>query len=389
MNQFSYEAVIPKRGALQPREGSAADTNQRGMRVLHVIDSLIQAGAEALVKDMVPRMRSAGIDVSVAVLKELDGPFERELREKNIAFLPTAPGGIYSPAHIFSLKRHIHKFDVIQVCLFPAQLFVPLAALLGGSKVPIILSEQTTQHRRKKMWLHPLETWMYSRYTAIACASDGIAASLTAWIPGVEAKITVIPNGIDVETFESAKPASRASAGINNGNCALLYVASLQPRKDHVNLLRAMANIPDADLMLVGDGEMRPQLERLAETLGIAQRVHFLGRRKDVPELLKMADIYVHPPAVEGFGIAAAEALAAGKPIVATNVPGLAQVVADAGILVPPGDPATLAKEVNKLMESPTRRQQLSRAAVERGRQFSIEKTVAAYIDLYRSVLSN
>ena len=150
-----------------------------------------------------------------------------------------------------------------------------------------------------------------------------------------------------------------------------------------------MANIPDADLMLVGDGEMRPQLERLAETLGIAQRVHFLGRRKDVPELLKMADIYVHPPAVEGFGIAAAEALAAGKPIVATNVPGLAQVVADAGILVPPGDPASLAKEVNKLMESPTRRQQLSRAAVERGRQFSIEKTVAAYIDLYRSVLSN
>lgn len=359
------------------------------MRVLHVIDSLIQAGAEALVKDMVPRMRSAGLEVSVAVLKELDSPFERELREKNIAFLPTARGGIYSPAHVLSLRRHIHKFDVIQTYLFPAQLFAPLAVMLAKSKIPLVLSEQTTHHRRKKMWLHPLETWMYSRYAAIACASEGIAASLTAWVPGVSNKITVIPNGIDVQTFEQAIPVSRSSVGINNGNCVLLYVARLEPQKDHANLLRALAQIPDADLVLAGDGSLRAQLEAQAETLGVTSRVHFLGRRNDVAELLKMADIYVHPAAFEGFGIAAAEALTAGKPVVASNVPGLAQVVGDAGILVPPGDSATLAAEVRTLISSPNRRRQLSQAAVDRGRQFSIENTVAAYIDLYRSVLSH
>jgi glycosyltransferase involved in cell wall biosynthesis len=358
------------------------------LRVLHVIDSLIQAGAEALVKDMVPRMRSAGVDASVAVLKELDSPFERELRDKAIPFLPTARGGIYSPTHVLSLARQIHKFDVIQTYLFPAQLFTPIAAMLGGSKVPLVISEQTTHHRRRKMWLRPMETWMYSRYTAIACASEGIAASLKEWIPGVDHKITVIPNGIDIQTFERALPLARPSLGVKNGNCVLLYVASLQPRKDHVNLLRAMSNVPDADLLLVGDGDLRPQLEHLAGTLGIAERVHFLGRRKDVAELLKTADIYVHPPAVEGFGIAAAEALAAGKPLVASNVPGLAQVVGEAGVLVPPGDPTTLAREVCNLMNSPDRRLQLSRAAVERGRQFSIDKTTAAYIDLYSSVLS-
>jgi glycosyltransferase involved in cell wall biosynthesis len=101
-----------------------------------------------------------------------------------------------------------------------------------------------------------------------------------------------------------------------------------------------------------------------------------------------MADIYVHPAAFEGFGIAAAEALTAGRPVVASNVPGLAQVVGDAGILVPPGDPLTLAREVRNLMNSPDRCQQLSQAAVERGRRFSIENTVAAYVDLYSSVLS-
>lgn len=229
---------------------------------------------------------------------------------------------------------------------------------------------------------------MYSRYTTIACASEAIAASLNAWVPGVSDRISVIPNGIDIQTFERATPVPRSLVEINNGNCVLLYVASLQPRKDHINLLRAMTHIPDADLVLVGDGELRTQLERLAETLGIAERVHFLGRRKDVAELLKMTDIYVHPPAVEGFGIAAAEALAAGRPVVATDVPGLAQVVGNAGVLVPPGDPARLAREVCNLINSTERRQQLSRAAVERGRQFSIETTVAAYIDLYSSVLS-
>ena len=358
------------------------------MRVLHIIDSLGQGGAEALVKEMLPRMRALA-DICVAVLKELDSPFERELREQSIPFLPTAAGGIYSPTHVFSLMHHLQEFDLVHSHLFPAQLFTPLAAMLAGTKVPLVVTEHTTHHRRRKKWLHPLEKWMYGRYTAIACVSDASAAGLRAWIPGLNAKIAVIPNGIDVQKFQQATPISRVSIGVKDGNCVLLYVASFQPRKDHGTLLRAMTHIPDADLVLVGDGELRPQFEGEAESLGIAQRVRFLGRRTDVAELLKMADICVHAPVFEGFGIAAAEAMAAGKPIIASNVPGLAEVVGDAGILVPPGDSATLAREVCNLINSPDRRSQLSRAAVERGRQFSIEKTVAAYIDLYRSVVSH
>jgi glycosyltransferase involved in cell wall biosynthesis len=358
------------------------------VRVLHLIDSLIQAGAEALVKDMVPRMRTRGVDVCVAVLKELDSPFDRELREEGIPFLPTAVGGFYSPRHLLTLRRHIPDFDVVHVYLFPAQLFAPIATILAGSKVPLVLSEGTPHHRRRRKWLHPLERWMYSRYTAVACASHAIATSLSEWIPGIDSKITVIENGIDVQKFQHAKPVPRASVGISNGNCVLLYVASLQPRKDHINLLRAMAHISDADLVLVGDGELRAQLERLAEALGIARRVHFLGRRKDVAELLKMADIYVHPPAFEGFGIAAAEAMAAGKPIVATNVPGLAQVLGDAAVLVPPSDPAALAAQIAALVKSREDQERLANAAAQRAPIFSIESTVSSYIDLYRSLVN-
>jgi len=333
-------------------------------------------------------MRARQVDVSVAVLKELKGPFERELREKGIPFLSTAAGGVYSPTHVLSLMHHIQGFDLVQAHLFPAQLFTPLAAMLVESRVPLVLTEHTPQHRRRKKWLYQLEAWMYSRYTAIACASEAIAASLRAWIPHVNQKITVIPNGIDVEKFQQATAVSRASIGIKDGNCVLLYVASFQPRKDHGTLLRAMARITDVDLVLAGDGNLRAQFERQAESLGIARRVHFLGCRNDVAGLLKMADIYVHAPTFEGFGIAVAEAMAAGKPIIASNVPGLAQVLGEAGVLVPPADSVALATGIRRLIESPERRAQLAGAAMQRSRQFSIENTVDAYIDLYSSVLS-
>jgi len=358
------------------------------LRVLHIIDSLIQAGAEALVKDMLPRMRARGVHVSVAVLKELNSPFERELREKKIPFLPTGPGGIYSPGHIFTLANNLRGFDLVHLYLFPAQLFGLLAVSLAGTKIPILLSEGTPLHRRRKRWLHGFDQWMYERYNSIACASEGIASSLREWIPGISQKLTVIPNGIDVEHFQNAMPASRQALGIRDDRCVLLYVASFQERKDHGTILRAVAQVRDTDLVLVGDGELRKGFESDARSLGIAERVHFLGRRNDIPQLLKMADIYVHAPAFEGFGIATAEAMAAGKPIVASDVPGLAQVVGDAGILVPPGNPTALAAGIKELIASESLRLRLSRIATERATRFGIERTVDAYVGLYEMMLA-
>lgn len=228
---------------------------------------------------------------------------------------------------------------------------------------------------------------MYGRYTRVACVSEASAENLGAWVPGIGDRITVIPNGIDVRKFQQAIPVSRALIGIKGSSCLLLYVASFQERKDHGTLLRAVAQISEVDLVMVGDGELRGHYERQAEALGIAKRVHFLGARSDVAELLKVADIYVHVPIFEGFGIAAAEAMAAGKPIIASNVPGLAQVVSDAALLVPPSDSEALATAIRKLIASPELRSQLAGMALRRSDQFSIEKTVDAYVDLYREIL--
>ncbi len=100
----------------------------------------------------------------------------------------------------------------------------------------------------------------------------------------------------------------------------------------------------NVELLLVGDGVKRPDLERLAAELKIVERVRFLGNRSDVPDILAAADIYIQPSRWDGFGIAALEAMAAGLPVVVSNVPGLRDVVGDAGLLFEAGSVSELTR---------------------------------------------
>jgi glycosyltransferase involved in cell wall biosynthesis len=115
--------------------------------------------------------------------------------------------------------------------------------------------------------------------------------------------------------------------------------------------------------------------------------VRFLGKRRDVPHLLKAADLYVQPSRVEGFGIAALEAMASGLPIIASNVPGLAEVVGENGLLFPAGDHRCLAECLQLLLKDSALRQQLSAAATARAQMFTVAKTRDCYEALYREVL--
>lgn len=357
------------------------------MKVLHVINSLILAGVEVLLAEMVPRFQARGLEVEVAVLKPLDSPLEHRLRDSGIPFFPNRVDRIYSPRHVFPLARRLHEFDLVQSYLFPAQLWVASAAVLAKRRVPLVTTEQSTHNDRRRWWLRPLDRWMYSRYRAIACNSPETLESLVRWVPGTKNRVSVIPNGVPIERFEEAQPLPRAGLLPEDGSPLLIFVARLEPAKDHATLLRALAQVPGARLALVGDGELRPELEQLASSLGIRERVHFLGRRPDVPGLLKLADVYVHSSHWEGFGIAAVEAMAAGVPVIASDVPGLSQVVDSAGLLFPPGDAGCLAKHIRSLLASEPLRRRLAQAGQERARSFSIERSVEAYLNLYKSVL--
>jgi glycosyltransferase involved in cell wall biosynthesis len=148
-----------------------------------------------------------------------------------------------------------------------------------------------------------------------------------------------------------------------------------------------MRRVPDAELVLVGDGDSRPEMQQLASDLGIRERVHFLGRRPDVPQLLKLADLFVYASHYEGFGIAAVEAMSSGLPVIASDVPGLKEVVEGAGRLVPPGNAEALAQAIDEILRSEQIRQRMAAASRKRAAYFSIDRTVSSMVKVYESVV--
>jgi glycosyltransferase involved in cell wall biosynthesis len=191
----------------------------------------------------------------------------------------------------------------------------------------------------------------------------------------------VIPLGIDLERFAAARAAPAGEVSLVG------TVGRLAPQKDQQTLLEAAALVPEARFVLVGDGELRLELERRAAELEIADRVTFTGAREDVPELLASFDVFAHPSLFEGFCLAVLEAQAAGVPVVATPVGGIPETVVDGetGLLVPTRDPAALAAAIRRLLEDREFAQRLADAARLSARRYSTERMVEETLKVYSS----
>ena len=357
------------------------------MRILLVIDTLQFGGAEILLRDLALRYLAQGIEVEIAVLQGLDSPLERQLAAAGVPVRVSDAGSLYSWRQVPALAKLLPGYDLIHVHLFPAQLWVAMAARLARLRTPLITTEHNTlNERRFKRSFQPVDRWMYRQYRMIACISEATAEAMREWAPGTRGRLRVISNGVDVGRFRSAEAANKLDV-LGTEAPVIANVGRFEPQKFHSCLLRAMTRVPDAHLMLVGEGPLRAESEELARTLGIAGRVHFLGRRPDVPQLLRMSDVYTQPSRFEGFGLTALEAMAAGVPVVASTVPGLASVVGNAGVLVPPGNERRLAEELNSVLRTPERRAQLSASGLRRADELTIDHTAREYVALYRDVL--
>jgi glycosyltransferase involved in cell wall biosynthesis len=208
-------------------------------------------------------------------------------------------------------------------------------------------------------------------------------------------RVVVIPNGVDTRRFAPVPDvaAVRRDLGLGPTTPVVTIVAALRPEKNHELFLdvarRVFGRLPETRFLIVGDGPCLADLEDRARTLGLAESVTFLGSRDDVPRFLSATDVFALTSHNEANPVSILEAMSVGRPVVATDVGSIHEVVdqGETGVLVPPGDAARFADHVLQLLWDPLRAQELGvagrRKVVER---WSIEEMVRGYEQLIESV---
>jgi len=208
----------------------------------------------------------------------------------------------------------------------------------------------------------------------------------------------LIPNGIPVDAFRCSsidRERWRNKEGFMPTEILFVCVAWLRPEKNPVLLLEAFrrgpASDPRAHLLLVGTGALRSELERQIGASGLQGRVHLLGKRADVPEILNAADVFVLSSDYEGNPLSVMEAMAAGKPMICTAVGGVPELVEDGcGLLVPPRDAQALSKAMSHMLENPNARKSMGEKSARRAvEHFDLRAMTEAYENLYRLLIAN
>jgi glycosyltransferase involved in cell wall biosynthesis len=299
---------------------------------------------------------------------------------------------------VASLPHFLHELRLEEPHVFHAHLNWLLSCRYGLfaaslARVPAIVA--TAQQFMEAPWARTVDLaqqvfkkWPH-QYIAV---SNAVASQLCQSFHVPDRKIAVIHNSIPVAAFDRP-PNKMLQSMINRGTDRpiVLSVARLDSQKGHTYLLQAIRHIPNAIFVLAGEGLERASLQGQADRLGIADRVTFLGYRKDIADLLASCDLFVLPSLYEGLPLSILEAMAAGKPVVGTSVGGTPEAVLDGqtGFLVPPRNPGALAGAIARLLGDASLRQRMGTLGKLRvGRDFSAPQMVARVTETYEKLLN-
>jgi N-acetyl-alpha-D-glucosaminyl L-malate synthase BshA len=363
--------------------------------VLHVMQV---AGAEVLVAETIRRL-GARIRPVVFCLDGV-GALGEIMRSEGVAVeaLGRKSGLDLRLVGRFARLIRQHRIRVLHAHQYTPFFYGALAARLAGVGTRTILTEHGRHFpdvvsRRRRFLNRILFDRLADRITAVSgFSAEGLSGS-----DGFTAdRIEIIENGIDVDRYvtSSDRPELRRKLGLALDRRYVATVARFHPVKDHRTLLNAFARVcqvlDDVDLLLVGDGPLRNELETLARELSIAPRVRFLGVRHDVPEILAAADLFAMSSLSEAASITLLEAMATGTPVVVTNVGGNPEIVRNGvdGVLTPRADAAAMANAMIDLLQDGDRARSLGRQAAQRVRdRYRLDRTLDRYFRLYQDVI--
>ena len=358
-------------------------------RIALLITELHPAGAERVVFELATRLDRDRFEVLVCSLTSPggdDGAIAAALADVEI---PVVSVRMRHKLDVFGarrLARAVRDFrpDVLHAHLFHAN----LAARLLGRRVGVerVVSTIHIVERRPRHLRRILERLSAGRDDRTVCVSEAVCRHAAAEL-GVRDPV-LIPNGIDLGHFRDLPPRDRARADLGlPAGPVIGAVGRLTHQKGCDVLLRAFAALSRGgeapSLLFAGTGEDAASLRALAEELGVAPRVHFVGFQRDVRTVYAAIDVFCMPSRWEGFGLAMVEALAAGVPVVAADVDSLPEVLGDAGLLVPADQPAELASALRRVLAEPGLAEALRDRGRERAARFGVGRMIANYEALY------
>ena len=360
------------------------------MNVLHIINNLGVGGAEKLLVDTLPKLRDEGHLVDLLVFNRKDNGFENELKTKNFEILSLDIDNIYDPMIILKIRQYLINYDIIHVHLFPAQYWAAIASILIPKKSrPILITTEhsTNNRRRKRFFFKYIDRYIYSKYKSIVCITNSTLFSLKAYL-GININAEVIENGINLRKFSCAKALDVKDFNFDKNDVIITMVAGFRHQKDQDTLIRSMLYLPlNYKLLLVGIGERIDVCEKLCDELNLNNRVVFAGLRNDIENIFAMSKLGVVSSNWEGFGLVAAECMATGRPVIASDVEGLRDVVGDQRLLFPRGDEKALASRILEVVSSESYYSELSQKCLSQSKCFSIETMVEKTLALYNKLI--
>ena len=359
--------------------------------VLHVMQV---AGAEVLVDETIRRLADR-ITPVVFCLDKVGALGERLLADDvPVIAYGRKPGIDWSVARRMAADIRKHRIQVLHAHQYTPFFYGAIAARRSGVRPKVIFTEHGRHYpdvvSARRRWINRL---IFDRLADDVNAVCEFSARSLSEKDGFRAsRIQVIPNGIDAPKYEASgdRAALRVRLGLHPGRRYVICVARFHPVKDHQMLIAAFAEVAgahaDVDLLLAGDGELRPAIEAQVRQLGLQGRVRLLGVRRDIADLLKAADVFALTSVSEAASITLLEAMAAGLPVVVTAVGGNPETVRDGvdGILVPRADAEATGRALTELLAHPDRAAALGTSGRNRVREtFTLNRTIQQYLALY------
>lgn len=365
------------------------------INILFMLPNFDTGGSEKLVIDIIRSLDKARFAPVLVVF--FTGSYEKEYLKLGLPFYVVHDGAVRSWASTFSFIRSVMKRHSIQVVnthhTSPLiQGFLPCRVFSGAT---LVHTEHTKLSLDEKIHAKALffEKLFLRKADAVVGISKGVCEYFAGELNVPKRKIMFIPNGVDIGRFELrffARSAYRRALGINDTDALIGLSANFRPQKNHALLLNAIAILKRAGrdgvkLILCGSGPTFDENVALSAALGINDSVHFLGVRHDIPELMASLDVYCLPSHFEGLPFSALEAMAAGRPIVATDVPGTNEVVINGrnGLLVRTDDARALAKALGRVLDDPELGKRLASEGSETVKGYSFDAMINKYETLF------